>query len=385
MSAESTFVTVSLGERSYDIEIGSGILADSGRRFRGWLKDRSGSVPASPTALIVTDAHVGPLHAATVAASLAADGWKFQTIELPAGETSKSLEVVAQVYDRLIEMQADRRTVIVAVGGGVMGDLAGFVAASWVRGVPFIQVPTTLLAAVDSSVGGKTGVNHPRAKNMIGAFYQPWGVAIDLDAFQTLPKREYRAGLAEVVKYGVILDEDFFAELEAGVERIQAREPEMLQRIVAASCQFKADVVEQDEFEQTGLRAMLNYGHTFAHAFETLCGYGVLLHGEAVSIGMLYASRLAERRGLIDSAITQRQRSLLERLGLPISLPPGAMLSNEAILGRMRLDKKTVAGSLRFILPTKLGHVETVTDVPETDVCAVLDELAPDLTLGQLD
>lgn len=375
MSAESTSVTVSLGKRSYDIEIGSGILADSGRRFRGWLKDRSGSVPASPTALIVTDAHVGPLHAATVAASLAADGWKCQTIELPAGETSKSLEVVAQVYDRLIEMQADRRTVIVAVGGGVMGDLAGFVAATWVRGVPFIQVPTTLLAAVDSSVGGKTGVNHPRAKNMIGAFYQPWGVAIDLDAFQTLPEREYRAGLAEVVKYGVILEEDFFAELEAGVDRIQAREPEMLQRIVAASCQFKADVVEQDEFEQTGLRAMLNYGHTFAHAFETLCGYGVLLHGEAVSIGILYASRLAERRGMIDSAATLRQRSLLERLGLPISLPPGASLSNEAILERMRLDKKTVAGSLRFILPTKIGHVETVTNVPETDVCAVLDEL----------
>lgn len=375
MSVESTSVTVSLGERSYDIEIGSGILADSGRRFRGWLQSRSGSVPASPTALIVTDAHVGPLHAATVAASLSADGWTCQTIELPAGETSKSLEVVSQVYDRLIEMQADRRTVIVAVGGGVMGDLAGFVAASWVRGVPFIQAPTTLLAAVDSSVGGKTGVNHPRAKNMIGAFYQPWGVAIDLDAFQTLPEREFRAGLAEVVKYGVILDENFFAELEAGVERIRAREPAMLQRIVAASCQFKADVVERDEFERTGLRAMLNYGHTFAHAFETLCGYGVLLHGEAVSIGMLYASRLAERRGLIDADVTRRQRSLLERLGLPISLPTGVNLANEAMLGRMRLDKKTVAGSLRFILPTKLGRVETFSDVPESDVCAVLDEL----------
>jgi 3-dehydroquinate synthase len=212
---------------------------------------------------------------------------------------------------------------------------------------------------------------------MIGAFYQPWGVAIDLDAFQTLPEREYRAGLAEVVKYGVILDETFFAELEAGVERIQAREPAMLQRIVAASCQFKANVVEQDEFERTGLRAMLNYGHTFAHAFETLCGYGVLLHGEAVSIGMLYASRLAERRDLIDADVTRRQRSLLERLGLPISLPTGVNLPNDAMLGRMRLDKKTVAGSLRFILPTKLGRVETFTDVPESDVCAVLDEMRP--------
>lgn len=377
VSAASTIVSVALGERSYDIEIGSGILAGSGARFRSWLQRRGGSVPSTPSALIVTDAHVGPRHAATVSASLSADGWKSQTIVLPAGETSKSLDVVSQVYDRLIDMQADRRTVVIAVGGGVMGDLAGFVAASWVRGVPFIQVPTTLLAAVDSSVGGKTGVNHPRAKNMIGAFYQPWGVAIDIDAFQTLPEREFRAGLAEVVKYGVILDEAFFAGLEAGIERIQVRDPAILQRIVAASCRFKADVVEKDEFERTGLRAILNYGHTFAHAFEALCGYGELLHGEAVSIGMLYASRLAERRGLIDASVTWRQRSLLERLGLPVALPAGSALTNEAVLGRMRLDKKTVGGSLRFILPRKIGHVETFADVPELDVCAVLDELRP--------
>ena len=375
MSAASTFVAVSLGARSYDIEIGSGLLATCGPRFREWLTSRGDHVPAAPFALVITDEHVAPLQAATVAQGLVADGWSCHTIVLPAGERSKSLAAVSQVYDRLIELQADRRTVVIAVGGGVMGDLAGFVASSWVRGVPFLQVPTTLLAAVDSSVGGKTGVNHPKAKNMIGAFYQPWGVAIDLDAFQTLPDREYKAGLAEVVKYGVILDAAFFAELEAGADQIVARDPAILQRIVAASCRFKADVVEQDEFERTGLRAILNYGHTFGHAFEALCGYGALLHGEAVSIGMLYASRLAEVRGLIPAEVTLRQRRLLEHLGLPTALPAGNDLSNEALLGRMRLDKKTVGGSLRFILPTRLGHVATYGDVPESDVCAVLDEL----------
>jgi 3-dehydroquinate synthase len=262
--------------------------------------------------------------------------------------------------------------VVFAVGGGVVGDAAGFVAATYARGVPFVQVPTSLLADVDSSVGGKVGVNHPRAKNMIGAFHQPMGVLIDTAALTTLPDREYRSGLAEVVKYGVILDPELFAELETFADELNARQPARLARVIARSCRLKADIVEKDEFERTGLRAALNYGHTFAHAFEALCGYGELLHGEAVSIGMVCASRLAERRGLIDAIVTSRQVQLLERFGLPIALPPGSRFSADDVIARMRLDKKAVAGQLRFVLPTRLGHVETIAGIPEDDVRQVL-------------
>jgi 3-dehydroquinate synthase len=236
-----------------------------------------------------------------------------------------------------------------------------------------VQIPTTLLSAVDSSVGGKTGVNHPLAKNMIGAFYQPIGVLIDTTALQTLPDREYRAGLAEVVKYGVILDAEFFSYLEHNIAAINARQPEAVRHIVAKSCRLKADVVERDEYEATGLRAVLNYGHTFGHAFEALCGYGQLLHGEAVAIGMVYASRLAERRGLIDRNMTDRQIRLLEALHLPTKLPAEVKLSTGAVVERMRLDKKAVAGSLRFVLPTRIGEVKTFGDIPESEVRAVLD------------
>ena len=254
-----------------------------------------------------------------------------------------------------------------------LGDAAGFVAATFMRGLPFIQVPTTLLSAVDSSVGGKTGVNHPKAKNMIGAFYQPIGVFIDTATLDTLPNREYRAGLAEVVKYGVILDSQFFEYLEHNVEAINIRQPDVLRQIIAQSCQLKADVVGKDEFEMSGLRASLNYGHTFGHAYEALAGYGQLLHGEAVAIGMVHASRLAERRGLIDATITARQISLLKALHLPTALPNSVKVSATDVLERMRLDKKTVSGSLRFILPTKLGTVRVFSDVNESDVLAVLE------------
>jgi 3-dehydroquinate synthase len=290
------------------------------------------------------------------------------------GEPTKSLESAALAYDALVRIRADRRTVVLAVGGGVIGDLAGFVAATYARGVPFIQVPTTLLADVDSSVGGKVGVNHPQAKNLIGAFHQPLGVVIDTAVLDTLPDREYRAGLAEVVKYGVILDAAFFEFLEAHVGELSAREPRAVREAIARSCRLKADVVEQDEQELTGLRAALNYGHTFAHAFEALCGYGELLHGEAVAIGMLYASRLAERLGRIDASDTQRQVRLLELLCLPTQLDDPAGLSAADVLVRMRLDKKSLAGRLRFVLPTRIGHVELVDDVPESDVVLVLQE-----------
>ena len=270
-------------------------------------------------------------------------------------------------------MKADRRTVVVAVGGGVIGDLAGFVTATYARGIPFVQVPTTLLAQVDSSVGGKVGINHPQGKNLIGAFYQPLGVFLDTAVLDTLPPRDYRSGLAEVVKYGVILDEKFFAYLESNLAGINLRTPEVLRHIIARCCRLKADIVERDEFERTGVRAVLNYGHTFAHAFEALGGYGALLHGEAVSIGMTHAARLAEKLGRVDTTTAARQASLLEAVGLPTRLPESMKLSPDAILNSMRLDKKTVSGRLRFVLPSRLGHVELVDNVAESDVRAVLD------------
>jgi 3-dehydroquinate synthase len=391
-ATDEIVVQVDLGPRSYEIPIVSNKLSDCAGLLRRWWVERDGmssmtckqrpplgsvwlaanTQPPPPVALIVTDSHIAGSHAATVRKSLESGGWRCETEILPAGETSKSLDVVTKVYDRLIAMQADRRTVVVAVGGGVVGDAAGFIAATYTRGLPFVQIPTTLLSAVDSSVGGKTGVNHPLAKNMIGAFYQPIGVLIDTAALETLPDRDYRAGLAEVVKYGVILDAAFFEYLEQHVEAINARRPDVVRHIIARSCQLKADVVARDEFESTGLRAVLNYGHTFGHAFEALCGYGELLHGEAVAIGMVHASRLAERRGLIDGSITARQVALLHALHLPTALPAGINVSHDAILTRMRLDKKSVSGSLRFVLPTRLGEVKTFGDIPEADIRTVL-------------
>jgi 3-dehydroquinate synthase len=393
-ASEEIVVHVDLGPRSYEIPIVSDRLSDCARLLKRWWVERDGmssmtckqrpplgsvwmkdhASPPTPAALIVTDSHLAQTHAATVRNSLLSAGWRCETEILPAGEPSKSLDVVTRVYDRLIGMQADRRTVIVAVGGGVVGDAAGFIAATYTRGLPFVQIPTTLLSAVDSSVGGKTGVNHPLAKNMIGAFYQPIGVLIDTAALATLPDREYRAGLAEVVKYGVILDAEFFAYLEHHVDAINARQPEVVRHIIFKSCQLKAMVVEQDEFETSGLRAVLNYGHTFGHAFEALCGYGQLLHGEAVAIGMIHASRLAERRGLIDNSATARQVALLKALHLPTEMPEEIAPSNDAILARMRLDKKAVSGRLRFVLPTRIGEVKTFGDIPEADVLAVLDQ-----------
>lgn len=370
MSTEPETVHVSLGERSYDIVIGDGLLlsiADIVAPWCGWL----GGGSAAGRAAIVTDQNV-TAHARTVANRLSTAGWETVQIVLEPGEPTKRQEVVSGVYDRLVEMKADRRTVVFAVGGGVIGDTAGFVAATFARGLPFIQVPTTLLADVDSSVGGKVGINHPRAKNLIGAFHQPIGVVIDTDVLRTLPDREYRSGLAEVVKYGVILDAEFFEYLEVNAAALSARDPETLAHAIARSCHLKADVVQEDEFETKGLRAVLNYGHTFAHAFEALCGYGELLHGEAVSIGMVYASRLAQRLGRIDAATTERQVRLLEELGLPTGLPEGVFLEVDDILDRMKLDKKSVGARLRFVLPTRLGHVELVDGVGEAEVRSVL-------------
>lgn len=365
-------VHVLLGDRSFDIVIATNELPTIAAELDRWLASRGRQRSSRDTCLVVTDRNVARPHADIVAKSLAAANWHCQTIVLEPGEPSKSLDVAAALFDRLVEMKADRNTLVVAVGGGVIGDLAGFVAATYARGVPFVQVPTTLLAQVDSSVGGKVGVNHPQAKNLIGAFYQPLGVFIDTSLLVTLPDREYRAGLAEVIKYGVILDADFFAYLESHRDEINRRDPAVLRDIVARCCRLKADVVEQDEFERTGLRAVLNYGHTFGHAFESLAGYGKLLHGEAVSIGMIYASRLAEHLGRIDAKVTERQISLLESVGLPTRLPQNVRPSTTDIIFRMQLDKKTVGGKLRFVLPDRIGHVELVNDVPDGNVLMVL-------------
>ena len=351
-------VHVSLAHRSYDIAIGHGLLAETSARCLEWC-----GLDAPGSALVVTDAHLADSHAATVAAGFEADGWLMNRHVLEPGEPSKSLASAESMFDSLVALPADRGTLVVAVGGGVVGDAAGFVAATYARGIRFVQVPTTLLAQVDSSVGGKVAVNHPRAKNLIGAFHQPAGVLIDTATLETLPERDYRSGLAEVIKYGVILDAEFFDYLEQHAEGLDGRDREVLAHVIARSCELKAEVVEQDERETTGVRAVLNYGHTFAHAYEALAGYGELLHGEAVAIGMIQASRLAEQLGRIDSATTDRQVRLLEQLGLPVS-PPTEHDTGD-ILARMRLDKKTTGGRLRFVLPSRMGHVELVDDVPE--------------------
>ncbi len=354
-------IRVCLAERSYDIRIGTGNLGTAGE-----FLTRLGKISH---AVLVTDDNVRSPHAETVAAGLAEAGVEVDMIVVDPGEASKSVDVAAGLWSGLLEVGADRKSMVVAVGGGVVGDLAGFIAATFARGVRFFQVPTSLLAQVDSSVGGKVGINLPEAKNMVGAFKQPAGVLIDTATLDTLPDREYRAGLAEVVKYGVILDADFFAELEASADAINRHDPDTLVRVVARCCRLKADVVEQDELETVGLRAVLNYGHTFAHAFEALCGYGEVLHGEAVAMGMLCASRLAERLGRVDAEATARQRRLLERLHVPTE-PPA--LEADRILETMMHDKKVEHGRLRFVLPSRIGHVELVADVPEQDVRAVL-------------
>lgn len=372
---EEQSVRVNLGPRSYDIRICSGQLETIAGDATSWLEGRFGADSTGHSAIVVTDKNVAR-HAVKVRSSLDEAGWRTQLVELEPGEPTKSLDVIAGLYDTMVEMKADRRTAVLAVGGGVIGDAAGFLASTYGRGIPFIQVPTTLLADVDSSVGGKVGVNHASAKNLIGSFYQPLGVFIDTAVLGTLPDRDYRAGLAEVVKYGVILDAEFFEYLEQNVDAINSREPSVLRHIIARCCQLKADVVEQDEHERTGLRAVLNYGHTFCHAFEALTGYGELLHGEAVSIGMLYASRLAELRGFINAEMTARQEKLLNGLLIPIRLPDPSKCPADSIIQKMLLDKKTVGGQLRFILPTKMGHVATFGDVPEAEVRQVISEFA---------
>jgi 3-dehydroquinate synthase len=357
-------VRVDLGPRSYDIAITSGAASGIGPFVRAAL-------PKTSTALVVCDTNTQS-HGRAVEAALGAAGLRTGFTPIPAGESSKCLEQLAPLYDALYDLAADRKTAVVAVGGGVIGDLAGFAAATYNRGLPLVMVPTSLLAMVDSSVGGKTGINHPKGKNLIGAFHQPSGVWIDLAHLGTLPEREYLSGLAEVVKYGVILDAAFFEYLEANAKSVRDRKSGELARVVGHCCGLKASVVEKDEYETTGLRAVLNYGHTFAHAYETCAGYGSLLHGEAVAIGMMDAARLAHNLNLVGGDFVERQRKLLEALWLPTA--PLAEFATDELIAVMRRDKKAVGGQMRFILPTRLGAVKLFDDVPEPLVRAVLEE-----------
>ncbi|MDO9236630.1 MAG: 3-dehydroquinate synthase [Aquabacterium sp.] len=341
-SSENTQVNIDLGDRRYDILIGGGLLVP--QTFEG--------LPKSATALIVTNTTVGPLYTAKLRAAIAPHHKTVLDIELPDGEQYKDWPALNQVFTKLLEEAADRKTVLYALGGGVVGDMTGFAAACYMRGVPFVQVPTTLLAQVDSSVGGKTAINHPAGKNMIGAFYQPQRVVCDLDTLDTLPQRELVAGLAEVIKYGPIADADFLAWLEANLDALLARDRAALMHAVKRSCQIKAWVVNQDE-KESGLRAILNYGHTFGHAIEAGMGYGQWLHGEAVGCGMVMATDLSARLGLIDADTAQRIADLIQRAGLPVKGPD---LGADRYIELMQVDKKAEGGEIRFVLVGPLGQ-----------------------------
>ncbi len=362
-TSPNTIVTVpvELAERSYQIHIGGNI----GARLPQWV---SQCLPKCRHAVLMFDSHVPDL-AAIVAQTLTAAGFRLTHIEIPSGEQSKSLSMLGSLWEQMLADHTDRGSMVVAVGGGVVGDLAGFAAASFARGLPLVQIPTTLLSQVDSSVGGKTGVNLPGAKNIVGAFWQPSLVVIDTLSLATLPRREFVSGLAEVVKYGMILLPDLFDYLERNAADILAQDPAAIAHIVAQSCMAKADVVKRDERETTGLRAILNYGHTFAHALETVSGYGRLLHGEAVAIGMHMAARLAVQLGRIDAKLALRQQRLLELLELPTHF---ADADPHELWQAMQHDKKVEHGRLRFILPDRLGHVELVAGITQQQAIAAM-------------
>ena len=363
MYANSSFspataqVRIDLAERSYPIVIGTGLLGRA---------DTYQHLPKAATALVVSNTTVAPLYAVQLTEALQVHYARVLLVTLPDGEANKDWPTLQLIFDALLENGCDRKTVLFALGGGVVGDMTGFAAASYMRGVPFVQVPTTLLAQVDSSVGGKTAINHPLGKNMIGAFYQPQLVVCDLDALKTLPGRELSAGLAEVIKYGPIADMAFFDWLEANLDALLAKEPAALAHAIERSCQIKAWVVGQDERE-SGLRAILNFGHTFGHAIESGLGYGEWLHGEGVGCGMVMAAHLSQRLGRVDLAFVERLTRLIERAGLPVKAPVLSTTDNpRRYLDLMRIDKKSEAGEIRFVVIDGPGKAA---------VCAAPDSL----------
>ena len=362
-SSSVSQVRIALGERTYPILIGAGLLADPGSYQ---------AAPSGGDALIVTNTTVAPLYAERLARALAGRHRQVHQVALPDGEQHKHWETLNRIFDVLLGHGADRKTVLYALGGGVVGDMTGFAAACYMRGVPFVQVPTTLLAQVDSSVGGKTAINHPLGKNMIGAFYQPRLVLCDLDVLASLPARELSAGLAEVIKYGPIADMAFFDWIEANVDALRACDRDALAHAVERSCQIKAEVVGQDERE-AGLRAILNFGHTFGHAIEAGMGYGAWLHGEGVGAGMVMAAELSRELGLVDAAFVQRLTRLIQRAGLPTR---GAVIDAQDNAGRylqlMRVDKKAEGGEIRFVVIDGPGRA-AVRAAPDALVRQVID------------
>ncbi len=354
-------VRVELGPNSYDIAIGYGILRE--------LEDFVRESGFSKKALIITDTHVGPLYGEELTACLSRAGLEACLYQIPAGEESKSLAEAEKLFTCAIEAGLDRKSPVIALGGGVTGDLAGFVAATYMRGVPFLQIPTSLLAQVDSSVGGKVAVNHALGKNLIGAFYQPRAVFMEMDFMNSLPKREISTGLGEVVKYGIIYDEEFFRFLEGHKAEILNLEPEVLMHIIARSCEIKAAVVSQDE-KEGGLRRILNFGHTMAHAIEEETGYRRYNHGEAVAIGMLGAAYISELMGLIDNARTKRIRALLEAMNLPVQ---GEGCTTDHMYRSIFRDKKTLNGKVNWVLMDDIGKVHVDGDVPEEIVRKAMD------------
>jgi 3-dehydroquinate synthase len=359
MGGDMTTLDVGLGDRAYPIHIGTGLLANGGKLLNAGPRQR---------AVIVTNAIVAGHHLASLNASLRECGMQVDVVLLPDGEAHKNQHTLDDLVTRLLELRVERSTTLIALGGGVVGDIAGFAAAIYQRGIPFVQIPTTLLAQVDSSVGGKTGINHQLGKNMIGAFWQPRAVLIDTSVLATLPDRELSAGLAEVVKYGAIRDAEFFAWLEANMHALLAKDGAALTHAIRRSCEIKAQIVAADERE-AGERALLNFGHTFGHAIEATQGYGQWLHGEAVAAGMACAARLSEHVCGLGERDLQRLTRLIANANLPTS-PPA--IAPERWLALMQRDKKVQSGELRFVLLERLGRATVCADVPWADVAATL-------------
>ncbi|GAX40533.1 3-dehydroquinate synthase [Tolypothrix sp. NIES-4075] len=356
-------INVNLPEQSYEIAIASGSLDNLGEQMS--------SLQLGKKILLVSNPTIFKHYGERAIASLTSANFEVVSSMLPPGERYKNLNSIQKLYDVALENRLERSSTMVALGGGVIGDMTGFAAATWLRGINVVQVPTTLLAMVDSAIGGKTGVNHPQGKNLIGAFHQPRLVLIDPEVLKTLPMREFRAGMAEVIKYGVIWDAELFAEMEASKNLNQHRyvKPELIDSILTRSCQAKADVVSKDE-KEAGLRAILNYGHTIGHAVESLTGYRLVNHGEAVGIGMVAAGQIAAELGMWQKEDTQRQDALIAKAGLPTKLPDGVDI--EAIIEALQSDKKVKDGKVRFVLPTQIGVVTVTDEVPSDIIRQVL-------------
>ena len=350
-------IRVELGERSYSIVIGSRVLKDLSKAIARFAFGSKIALISNPV--------VYKLYGRTVSGALKNSGYDLIEVLIPDGERYKNLKSAEKIYESLLRAKLDRQSAVVALGGGVIGDIAGYAASTYMRGIDFIQVPTTLLAQVDSSVGGKTGVNHPRGKNMIGTFWQPRLVWIDTATLGTLPHREFLSGLGEVIKYGIIWDRDLFTYLEKNRERIVRHDAAVLKHIIKRSCEIKAEVVSKDERE-AGLRAILNYGHTIGHAIETITGYKRYLHGEAVAIGMYFEAKLSEQLGLISRKAVLRIKALIDSYGLPSQMPHE--FTHLDLFKTMQIDKKTVAGKLHFILPENVGTVRIFDSVTAKDI-----------------